>query len=195
MSSPGVPVSQEAEFPIPSADERSLASLAHALQIVGWFIAPLIIFLIRRDSKFVAFHALQALLLQIVYMIMFGMMMALMFFGMFMPLIMSESQREQSDERPATVEQRADDKPSSDKAGDPSKAEPPEPEAPPKKTARRKNQPPPVWFFIVFPVFWMFHMGTWVLLLVVAIVYCIKASRGEWAAYPIVGRWARRLLR
>jgi uncharacterized membrane protein len=195
MSSPGAPVSQGVELPSPSADERSLASLAHALQIVGSFIAPLIIFLIRRDSKFVAFHALQALLLQVVYMILAGAMMAVMIGGIFLPLIMSESQRERSDERPATVEQKADDRPSSDKAGDASKAEPPEPQAPPKKTARRKNQPPPVWFFIVFPVFWMFHMGAWVLLLVVAIVYCIKASRGEWAAYPIVGRWARRLLR
>jgi hypothetical protein len=26
-----------------------------------------------------------------------------------------------------------------------------------------------------------------------AILYGIKAGRGEWAAYPIVGRWAMRL--
>jgi uncharacterized membrane protein len=37
------------------------------LQIMLWWIAPLAILLIKRDSKFVSFHALQALLLQAVY--------------------------------------------------------------------------------------------------------------------------------
>ena len=37
------------------------------LQILLWWIAPLAILLIKRDSKFVSFHALQALLLQAVY--------------------------------------------------------------------------------------------------------------------------------
>jgi len=37
------------------------------LQILLWWIAPLAIFLIKRNSKFVSFHALQALLLQAVY--------------------------------------------------------------------------------------------------------------------------------
>jgi uncharacterized membrane protein len=37
------------------------------LQIMLWWIAPLAIFFIKRDSKFVSFHALQALLLQAVY--------------------------------------------------------------------------------------------------------------------------------
>ena len=37
------------------------------LQIMLWWIAPLAIFLNKRDSKFVSFHALQALLLQAVY--------------------------------------------------------------------------------------------------------------------------------
>ena len=48
-------------------DERTMATLAHALQLVGSWIAPLIIFLIRRRSRFVSFHALQALLLQIIH--------------------------------------------------------------------------------------------------------------------------------
>ena len=48
-------------------DERTMATLAHALQLIGAWIAPLIIFLIRRQSRFVSFHALQALLLQIVH--------------------------------------------------------------------------------------------------------------------------------
>src|SRR5258707_13208482 len=44
-----------------------MATLAHALQLIGSWIAPLVIFLIRRRSRFVSFHALQALLLQIVH--------------------------------------------------------------------------------------------------------------------------------
>jgi uncharacterized Tic20 family protein len=48
-------------------DERTIALLAHMLQIMLWGIAPLAIFLIKRESKFVSFHALQALLLQAVY--------------------------------------------------------------------------------------------------------------------------------
>ena len=41
-------------------DERTLALLAHMLQIMLCWIAPLAIFLIKRQSKFVSFHALQA---------------------------------------------------------------------------------------------------------------------------------------
>ena len=50
---------------LPSSDERVLAGVSH-LAICGgfWLIAPLAIFLVKRkDSPFVAFHALQATLL------------------------------------------------------------------------------------------------------------------------------------
>jgi uncharacterized membrane protein len=47
-------------------DERTIALLAHRLQIMLWWMAPLAIFLIKRESKFVSFDALQALLLQAV---------------------------------------------------------------------------------------------------------------------------------
>lgn len=52
------------------------------LQILLWWIAPAAILLIKRDSKFVSFHALQALLLQAVYVltIMAGLVLA---FGVF----------------------------------------------------------------------------------------------------------------
>src|SRR5947209_5214956 len=63
----------------PSQDERTMATLAHVLQVVGWWIAPLIIFLLKRESRFISFHALQALLLQIVYMIVMGVFMVLWF--------------------------------------------------------------------------------------------------------------------
>src|SRR5215471_2281040 len=52
-------------LPEPTQDERTMAVLAHALQLVGGWIAPLIIFFVKKDSQFVRFHALQVLLLHI----------------------------------------------------------------------------------------------------------------------------------
>ena len=45
-----------------------MATLAHGLSLLG-FLAPLIIFLLKRQSRFVSFHALQALLWHVAYMI------------------------------------------------------------------------------------------------------------------------------
>jgi uncharacterized protein len=53
----------------PTKDERTMAMLAHVLQMFGGFIAPLIIFLVRRDSPFVKFHSLQALTWKLVEMV------------------------------------------------------------------------------------------------------------------------------
>lgn len=64
-------------------DERTMATLAHALQLIGSWIAPLIIFLIRRQSRFVSFHALQALLLQIIHTIIVIVLMILWFVTIF----------------------------------------------------------------------------------------------------------------
>jgi uncharacterized membrane protein len=33
-----------------------------------------------------------------------------------------------------------------------------------------------------------------VTVIVFAILYAIRAGRGEWAEYPIIGRWARQIL-
>jgi len=135
--------------PTITQDERTMATLAHALQVVGWWIAPLIIFLVQRKSRFVSFHALQALLLQIAYMILmfcFGMLWFVLIF--------------------TTIAQHAGD----------------------------KGAPPPA-FFLVMPLVWLGFMGAWIFVLVVAIVYAIKAGRGEWAGYPIIGNLARRLLK
>src|SRR5262249_38045948 len=46
-----------------------MALLAHVLGIFSGFLAPLIFFLVKRDSKFVSFHALQSLAWHIVYLI------------------------------------------------------------------------------------------------------------------------------
>jgi len=66
--------------PEPVQDERTMATLAHALSMLG-FLAPLIIFLIKRQSRFVSFHALQALLWHITYLVL--VMVAMVAFFMF----------------------------------------------------------------------------------------------------------------
>ncbi|HET7748818.1 MAG TPA: hypothetical protein VFK81_05520 [Terriglobales bacterium] len=38
-------------------------------------------------------------------------------------------------------------------------------------------------------------MAAWTLMLVIAIVYAIKAGRGEWAEYPVLGRVSRKILK
>ena len=54
---------------------------------------------------------------------------------------------------------------------------------------------PPVGLFVVFPLFWLVFMADWIAILLLAIIYGIKASRGEWAEYPVIGRWTRRILK
>ena len=50
-----------------SQEDRTMAMLAYILGIFTGFIGPLVLWLIKKDqSKFVAFHALQALLLHAV---------------------------------------------------------------------------------------------------------------------------------
>jgi uncharacterized protein len=51
----------------PTPDEKTFALLAHVLGIFSGFIAPLVFFLVKRDSKFVSFHALQSLAWHIIY--------------------------------------------------------------------------------------------------------------------------------
>ena len=65
---------QPAAADSPSKDERLLGMLAHILSFSGGgFIAPLVILLTKRDSRFVRFHALQALLLSVtVFGVLFG---------------------------------------------------------------------------------------------------------------------------
>ena len=46
-----------------------MALLAHLLQVFSGFIGPLVIFLVKKDSKFVKYHALQCLIWQAAYMV------------------------------------------------------------------------------------------------------------------------------
>ena len=127
-----------------------MAMLAHVLQAFVWWLGPLIIFLIKRDSRFVSFHALQALFLQISYLILMGSLVVLWFVAMV--LFVAHSSGGNSAASPLAI-------------------------------------------FLMFPLIWFGFIGMFVLMLVIAIVYGIKASRGEWAEYPLLGSMARRLLK
>ena len=43
--------------------------------------------------------------------------------------------------------------------------------------------------FVSFPLFWLLIIYGWIVNVILGIVYGIKAKRGEWAAYPIIGQW------
>jgi uncharacterized membrane protein len=131
-------------------DERTMATLAHAFQLIGSWIAPLIIFLIRRQSRFVSFHALQALLLQIVHTIIVLVLMKLWFTTIF-----------------TTVFHETSGKP--------------------------LGLPPAL--LILMPLVWLGFMALWIGTLIIAILYAIKAGRGEWADYPVLGKLARKMLK
>jgi len=133
-------------LPAPAEDERTFALLAHVLMIATWWIGPLVIYLVKRDSRFVSFHALQALFWQVFYSVLMMGGGILWFVSMF------------------TM------------AG-----------------PGQKGQGPPAAFLLSFFAFWLAMMVGWTLTLVLGIVYGIKASKGEWAAYPVIGGWARRL--
>lgn len=69
--------------PAVSSEERNLAMLAHVLQIFTGFIGPLIIFLVKRESKFVRYHSLMALFWQLIVMALWMIVMVGFFVTMF----------------------------------------------------------------------------------------------------------------
>jgi uncharacterized Tic20 family protein len=72
----------------PTQDERNMAMLAHVLQLFGGFIAPLIIFLVKRDSRFVRFHALQPLIWHATFFVIMMVAMFSLFLTMFLSIPM-----------------------------------------------------------------------------------------------------------
>src|SRR5580658_8939640 len=70
-------------LPEPTQDERTMAFLAHLLQVFTGFIAPLVIYCVKQDSRFVKFHALQSLIWQLCYMALFFGGMIIFFFSIF----------------------------------------------------------------------------------------------------------------
>lgn len=132
-------------------DEKAYAGLAHALMTCTWWIGPLVIYLTKKESRFVRFHALHALLWQIIF--------TVFYFGGFavlMTVVVFTVARQQHN-TPA-------------------------------------NQPFPVALFVVMPIFWLFVMSAGVITLTLGIMYCLKAMRGEWAGYPVLGRWTRKIV-
>jgi uncharacterized Tic20 family protein len=142
--------SRDIQLPVPQQDERTLAMLAHVLQVFAGFIAPLVILVVKRQSWFVVFHAVQALLWQVTYFVMV-MLTMVVWFAVMVPVVLTHS------------------------------------------GSGSASSPQPSEFFVVFSLIFLFFMAGWVTGLVLAIVYGIKASNGEWAEYPVIGRWARRL--
>jgi uncharacterized Tic20 family protein len=134
----------------PTEDERSMATLAQALSFMG-VLPPLIIFFIKRQSRFVSFHALQAVLWHLTYLVL--MMIAMMAFMVGVMLMVFEH------------------------------------------TDNLRHGAPPTAFFVVFPILWFGIFAGSIVNIVLAVIYSIKASQGEWANYPIFGRWARRILK
>jgi uncharacterized Tic20 family protein len=64
--------------PFPTEDDKNMAMLAYILSIFAAWIGPLIIWVVKKDSKFVAFHALQILFWHLVYLVFI--MFAMVFF-------------------------------------------------------------------------------------------------------------------
>jgi len=91
----GTPIPQIASVaPVETtADERTMAVLANALQMVGGWIGPLIIFFAKRQSRFVSFHALQALLLQAVHVVFIMVFMVLWFGLIFSQILLAQDHR------------------------------------------------------------------------------------------------------
>jgi len=137
--------------PSPSEDEKTMALLAHILQIFTWWIGPLVIYLIKRESKFVAFHAMQALLWQIA-------LMVLTIFGVMLWVVLMV----------AIVLAHIGTAPA--------------------------NTTPPLELFAVIPLLWLGIVAISLGNIVLGVVFAVRASRGEWAAYPVIGGWARRIV-
>ena len=62
----------------PTSDEKTMALLSHILTLVAGFIAPLIIFLVKKESPFVVAHAKESLNFQItIFIIIIGLIITI----------------------------------------------------------------------------------------------------------------------
>jgi uncharacterized Tic20 family protein len=138
--------------PAPTQDEKTMAMLAHVLQIFTWWIGPLVIFIVKQDSKFVRFHALQALLWQIALIVFWMLGMGVWLAVIFSTIFSS--------------------------AGNPA-----------------PNQAPPVALFAGIGLIWVLLMAVYLSNILFGILFGVKAGRGEWASYPLIGRWARHIVK
>ena len=130
-------------LPVPTADERSMGLLAHLLQIFTGFIGPVVILVLKPNSAFIKFHALQSLIMQLCYTALIIGGMIIFFFSIFATAILSGT----------------------------------------------RHTEPPASLILVIPLFWLMLFASWIANVILAIVYGLKANHGEWAAYPIIGKW------
>lgn len=120
-----------------------MALLVYILGIFSGFLAPLIFFLVKRDSKFVSFHALQALAWHVIYFVcIFGAMMVFI-----ISMIASGGFRSHA------------------------------------------PSDPPWAFFGFFGFFWLAAMAGGILNIVLGVLFGIKAHKGEWARFALLGDW------
>ena len=175
------PIPQDALYE-PTQDERTYATLAHALQMVGWWIGPLVILCVNWNSKFVKFHALQALMLQLCTMLLMFVIMAAWVGSMFAMMPMQTAQPK-TNQTTTGQGQSGEPQPCQGQA---------EPCPPGKSRPQSQGQFFPEAFFAVFSLIWLSWMGWFVLMIVLTVLYSIKAGRGEWKGYPLLGRLAAR---
>lgn len=131
-------------------DETTFAALAQILQTSTWWIGPLIIYFIKRESKFVSFHAMQALLWQIALIVIFMGGMITWIFVIFVVVVPQQG--------------------------------------------RTPDNHFPWGIFIPMMFMYLGMLVVMILNFVLSILFGIKAGRGEWAEYPLLGRWARRIV-
>ena len=48
--------------------------------------------------------------------------------------------------------------------------------------------------FVSAPVFWSLNFVDFTISLALGIPFCLKAMRGQWAEYPVIGRWGRDII-
>jgi uncharacterized protein len=140
--------------PAPTQDEKTMAMLAHILQIFTWWIGPLVIFLVKQDSKFVRFHALQALLWQITLMVMVAMLALFLWVAVILSAVFSSAGR-----------------------------------------GTAPNHAPPIVFLAGIGIVWLAVITIYFSNILLGILFGIKAGHGEWASYPLLGRWARSIVK
>jgi uncharacterized Tic20 family protein len=76
------PCPQQSTSIVPvNSEERNLAMLAHVLQIFTGFVGPLILYFVKRESRFVRYHSLMALFWQLVVMAFWMVIMVVFFAG------------------------------------------------------------------------------------------------------------------
>ena len=56
---------EEQPLVAPTSDEKTMAILSHILCIVAGFLAPLVIYLVKKDSPYITAHAKESLNFQI----------------------------------------------------------------------------------------------------------------------------------